>query len=268
MEFLPITAIIVGFNESILLPKCLDSLKFCQEKIYIDLYSTDNSADIAIKAGCSVFYEDRNTTPSCEMAQSIYYKSSKFEWIILIDPDEVIDDKLRDDLIGVYNLIKGNDEFGAVYVPWQFYFLGRKLRGTPWGGRNEKFLLIHKDRFMIEPVIHYGRYLKKEFKRLDISLNKEESNVLHHYWMNDISVFFKKHLRYIKNEGPDRFNMGNRTSLVQILKSPFLQFYFSFSTKKGYKDGILGFFLSSFWSLYQMMSLISLYKFTIKEENN
>ena len=267
MNKLPISAIIVGFNESKLLPGCLNSLDFCEEKIYIDLYSTDKSVEMALEFGCSIFYQDRKDTPSCEMAQANFFKSSKFEWIILIDPDEIIDIRLRDDLIHKFEFINSSDQFGAIYVPWQFYFLGMRLNGTPWGGRNEKFLLIHKDRFVIEPVIHYGRYLKEQFQRFDISLNDDQTNVLHHYWMNNLLVFFKKHLRYVKNEGPDRFFLGGRTSIFEIIKSPYIQFLYSFSEKKGYKDGFLGFCLSIFWAFYQMLSLISLYRFSINYSN-
>ncbi len=47
MDKIDISAIVVGFNESSLLPNCFQSIAFCKEINYFDLESSDNSVEIA-----------------------------------------------------------------------------------------------------------------------------------------------------------------------------------------------------------------------------
>ena len=82
--------------------------------------------------------------------------------------------------------------------------------------------------------------------------------------MNDWSVFFQKHRRYLINEGRDRYLLGKRTSLRVVLISPLKEFYISFWKLNGFKDGFLGFLLSLFWAFYQTTSQIRLYRYQIK----
>jgi hypothetical protein len=67
---------------------------------------------------------------------------------------------------------------------------------------------------------------------------------------------------YLKNEGLSRYNNGLRTSLKKIFLEPFTQFRYSYVTCNGYKDGLIGLFLSFFWAWYQTSALIHLYRHT------
>ncbi len=249
---------IVGFNEEKLLPACLQSISFCDDIHYTDLGSTDDSIQVAQQFAQHIYH--RKPVPSCEMIQTEVVNYTKNDWVIFVDPDEVVDEILASELLQRFNEITSMENIGAVKVPWQFYFKSTRLKGTVWGGRNQKYFLVNKRRFAFDPVVHYGRKLKPGFISTDIQLNKNETNVLHHYWMNSWQVFIKKHNRYLINEGIDRYNLGVRTTLKQVMLAPYYEFKRSFWTLVGKKDGLLGFFLSLFWAWYQTSALLSLYK--------
>jgi hypothetical protein len=251
---------VVGYNEEKLLTNCLQSLFFCDEILYTDLGSSDNSISIAKKFTDKIYYRDKATVPSCEMAQTEVVHYTKNDWVVFIDPDEVIDKILADEIILLFEKICNEETIGAVYVPWHFYFKMHKLIGTIWGGNNQKHLLVNKNKFNFLPIIHYGRQLKNGYKNYFIPLNKENSNILHHYWMNSYTVFIKKHQRYLKNEGQDEYDRGRRSSLRKIVLSPFKEFYFSLITKQGYQDYFIGLFLSIFWAYYKTCVTIAVYK--------
>lgn len=255
---LPISAMVVGFNEANFLPQCFDSISFCDEILYTDLGSTDNSVDIAQKHAQQIF--KRRPVPSCEMIQTEVVHYTKNDWVLFIDPDEKVDPVLAQQLMDEFDSITSNPAIGGVAVPWQFYFKRKKLNGTVWGGMNSKFLLVNKNRFIFDPVVHYGRKLKDGFTAYVITPNVSKTNVLHHYWMNSFKIFLRKHNRYLKNEGQDRYNLGVRTEWSKVITSPLREFYRSFYIKKGYKDGILGVALSAFWAWYQSSAILSLFK--------
>jgi len=248
---------VVGYNEGSLLQKCLESISFCDEIYYTDLGSTDNSIQIAEKFTSNILHRDRVLVPSCEMVQTEVVHLLKNDWVIFIDPDEVVDKVLEENIKFIFPELISKNNVGAVMVPWQFYFKKHKLIGTVWGGMNSKYFLVNRNRFLFEPIIHYGRKLSAGFTSITIPFSKKD-NVLHHYWMNSYQVFIKKHLRYLKNEAQDQFNMGKKIGLKNAFSMPWKAFKESFFEKKGYKDGWIGFFLSVFWSYYQTRIAIGL----------
>lgn len=261
----PISAMVVGFNEESLLPACLQSISFCDDIHYTDLGSTDESINIAGQFAQHIYH--RKPVPSCEMIQTEVVHYTKNDWVIFIDPDEVVDESLSKEILEHFDELTANDQVGAIKVPWQFYFKNHRLKGTVWGGRNQKFFLVNKHRFAFDPVVHYGRKLKSGFSSTDVALNKTETNVLHHYWMNSWKVFIRKHKRYLINEGIDRYNLGVRTCFKSLLLTPYCEFKKSFWTLKGYKDGVIGFFLSLFWAWYQTSATWSLYNIQKRNSN-
>ena len=251
---LPVSAMIVGYNESHFLPACLDSVSFCEEIVYIDLGSTDSSISIAEKYVTSV--RKINKVPSGEYAQSEVVKELKNDWVIFIDPDEVIDKTLQQEIQQNFEFYTTQPQLGAVIVSWIFYFKNRKLQGTIWGGVNEKILLVNRNRFLFLPITHHGRKLIEGYTSLSISF--KETNCLHHYWMRSYLIFLKKHLRYLKKEGVDQYNMGRRIGLKTLAFTPFKYFWECFYEKKGFKDGLLGFNLSIFWAWYQSLIVLKI----------
>ncbi len=260
---LPISVMLVGLNEEKLLCQCFESVNFCDDIHYTDLGSTDNSLKLAEKYAHHIYH--RKPVPSCEMIQTEVINYTKNDWVIFIDPDEVIDVSLSKELLEKFDEIKADNTIGAVKVPWQFYFKKKLLKGTVWGGKNYKFLLVNKHRFIFAPIVHYGRKLKPGYRIYTIELNSTRNNVLHHYWVNSFKVFIKKHRRYLKNEGIDRYNLGKRTSIKEVILAPYKEFFSCFYRLKGYRNGFLGLYLSAFWAWYESSALLSLYKIQKKK---
>ncbi len=258
---LPISAMIVGFNEAHLLKSCLHSISFCDEIYYTDLGSSDNSIEIAREFGAII--QTHGKVPSCEMIQAKVVNQLKNDWVVFIDPDERVDESLSVEIVQRFEQIKNDNTIGAVMVPWLFYFKKHRLKGTVWGGINAKYFLVHKNRFEFEPVVHYGRKILPGFKTIKIHYDGK-NKALHHYWMNSYSVFLKKHFRYLKNEAMDQYNMGVKQSLKKLPLKPFQAFNQSYFKCKGYKDYFIGFFLSVFWAYYETWVAIGLIRIQSK----
>lgn len=247
---LPISAMVVGFNEGSFLKQCLKSLTFCDEILYTDLGSQDSSIEVAMSFTDKIY--TRPLAPSGEYIQSEMIKYTNNDWVIFIDPDEVIDKSLGLQIRDEFHRLSNSLSIGAVLVPWHFYFKSSKLKGTIWGGNNKKYLLVNKNRFEFLPITHYGRNIKSGFNIYEIMLNDSKNNILHHFWMSSYKVFFKKHMRYLKKEGRDNYNQGARINgIKKLLSMPFVEFSKCYFNLRGYKDGTAGFILSLFWAYYK-----------------
>jgi hypothetical protein len=253
MKKLPISAIVVGFNEGDLLSSCFQGISFCDQILYFDLGSTDNSIEIASVYNVEIVHHVK--VPGCEWIHAEYANKTKNEWVLITDPDEVIDPLLAEEINELFqNGI--SSEIGSILAPITYYFKNHRLLGTPWGGNKSKVLVVNNKRFDFLPNVHLGRILKDGYK--SISVKHCDSVEIHHYWMRDFSSLFEKHLRYLVNEGKSRYVSGFRTNIVLVVIEPFKQFMYSFFYKKGYKDGLLGFSLSVFWAWYQTRALFAL----------
>ena len=264
MNKLPISAIVIGFNESKKLGRCLDSIMFCDEVAYVDLGSNDDSLIIAAKYANKIF--KYKLVPSGEYAQAFFVPKLKHDWILYIDPDEVLDFKLQDKIKMIFSSLNFDSSVASVSVPWKFYFKNIQLKGTPWGLEVGKPILANRNRFDFFPVTHYGRRNKPGFKTQYIK--DDENGSLHHFWVESLFEFISKHARYLKKEGVDRFNLGHRTNFLKLVKIPVWQFYYAFISCKGYKNFILGFLLSCFWTLYQFVSELKLFLYQLKVKKN
>jgi hypothetical protein len=253
---LPISAIVVGYNEGHLLSNCFDGISFCDEILYFDLGSVDDSIEIAKKHNVTIIRHEKVSI--VEIIHAKYYEKTKNKWVLITDPDEVISQYLKSEIHELFSSeISG--EIGAIVAPLIYFFKKHRLNGTNWGGVNSRVLLIHNERFRFSNSVHFGRKLKEGFSTKTIEFT--EKNFIYHFWMQSYNMLYEKHKRYLQHEGEARFLSGHRTQIKSIISSPFVSFLDSFYFKKGYRDGFIGLFLSLFWSWYQTRALIELYRF-------
>lgn len=257
---LPISAIVTGHNEGYILDRCLQSISFCEEIIYVDLESADNSIEIAQQHATRIIPHKK--VPIVEIIHAELYHETKYEWILIIDPDEQVSFELYEDIV---RLFQGGipDNIGGILVPWLFYFKKHLLVGTPWGGfNNNRLLIFNKQRYEVTTLVHAGGRIIEPYTAHRISYNG--NNADHHYWMNSYKQLFEKHRRYLKHEPESRYKQGIRVGLRKIFTTPLTSFKYAFFDRRGYKDGFTGLFLCSFWSWYQSLSVIYLYRYQNK----
>lgn len=258
---LPISAIIVGYNEADLLSNCFEGINFCDEILYIDLGSTDNSCEIVKKYNITLIHHSK--VPLVEIIHTEFFTKTKHKWVLISDPDEVVSKTLSVEIQELFN--RGiPEDVGAIFAPIIFFFKKQRLIGTNWGGVNSRVLLIHNERFVFSNLVHSGRKLREgfNFKYIDF----KGTNFIYHYWMQSYKMLFAKHQRYLQHEGKARFESGQRTGIIPIIISPLSSFFECYFLNKGFKDGFVGLFLSLFWSWYQSKALFKLYRFEKNEK--
>lgn len=245
------TGIAVTYNEAQRLRGCLNSLRFCEQLIVVDLGSTDASVEIAQQCGAEVVHHER--VPIVEHIREKAVTYARNDWVIFLDPDEVLPANIEDEL---RLLITQQPNLGLINLPRQFYFKDRPLNFTIWGKEQIKQAVLHKNRCKFSPYVHQPVQIINGY--ISGTLPQQPDYYLKHYWVDSYRQMFEKHWRYIKLEGKSRSERGERFYWGNWFKSIASALIHNLFTYNGIRGGLLGIFLSFFYAWYVAMSLLSL----------
>jgi glycosyltransferase involved in cell wall biosynthesis len=249
---LPLSAIVVSFNEEVRLADCLKSLLFCDEIIVCDLGSTDGSLAIAAKLATRVIRADR--VPVSDVIVPSVVGEASHDWILRLDPDEVIDPELEPLIRRA--LAEPQPDVCGYNLPWRFYFCGKRLAVTPWGGRKYKGSLANRTRLRFQPYVHRGATALPGMHWETIE--GSETATIHHFWVDSYAQLFEKHLRYIRIEGEARYHTGERFRAWTALKCLARLLLINLRPAAWWKDGLQGLFLCCFFVWYEASAALSL----------
>ncbi len=142
MSVLPISLIVLTYNEAAHIARCLDSVSFAAEKIVVDCGSQDDTSAIARAHGARVveqpwlgFGAQRNFATTL----------AAHEWILALDADEALSPQLAMELEeGLASLLDSDDAVGVLHrTAW---FMGRPLRWYRPLVRERKARVYHRAR--------------------------------------------------------------------------------------------------------------------------
>lgn len=228
-----------------MLDVCLDPLNFCSEIIVVDLESQDSTAAVAEAHGAQVLR--RPVDPVLERVQLSVLDQLRHQWVLNVDPDEVIPDSWGRHLAGLPAALP--DDVGIVLAPMQFFFRGRPLRGTVWGGIRMKRLMFHRERTTIPPYVHSGVSLRPGFRQIEVA--PAGDSVISHFWAASWRQLIAKHRMYAPEDASRRCAAGELMSWRLALRTPLVRFRESFFDRRGYLDGSAGLGLSLIWAWYE-----------------
>jgi len=113
-----ISVCVVCRNEADKLAGCLDSVRWADEVVVMDLASSDGSAEVAREHGARVLEHD--PVPIVELVRNEVAAAATGEWILALDPDERVADGLPDEL----RRLAQREDIDAVAIPVMNYDFG------------------------------------------------------------------------------------------------------------------------------------------------
>lgn len=249
---LPLSALVTSRNEGHLLGECLDAVAFCDEVIVIDVESDDDTCQVAKAHGAMVVRHPY--VPIAEAARVTVAPQARHDWLLVVDPDEQVPRALADE-VG-HLLPELAEDVAAVDAPRQYYFAGRPLSGTVWGGPNYRRLLVRRSAVELTAGIWGGMRIHPGFRVIVLPFTPETA--IAHRWATSYRELVGRHRRYLRLEANDRSAAGEVTGLRAIARTPLASFRESFLTKRGYRDGLTGAGLSLFWAWFRTAGEIRL----------
>lgn len=239
-------------DEGRLLARCLDAIAFCDELIVVDIESGDDTAAVAEAHGARVVRHPY--VPIAEAARVTVAPQARHDWILVVDPDEEVPPALAQEVAALLPSLA--DDVAAVDAPRQYYFAGRPLRGTVWGGPNRRRLLVRRSAVTLTPAIWGGMTIHEGHRVVELPFSAETAIV--HRWAEGYRDLVGSHLRYLRLESKDRAAAGEVTGYRAVVLTPWRAFRQSFVEQRGYLDGMTGLGLSLFWAIFRTCGEVAL----------
>ena len=253
-----ISVLINTLNEEKNIRNCLESVKWADEIIIVDMYSDDKTVEIAKEFTDKIYFFEKcgYADPARQFAVDI----ANSEWVLIIDADELVSYKM-------YNRIKDiieNNLADIVYFPRNNYFFGKLLIGSGWGALQDFQPRLFKKAFVkMTGKVHDIFDISHDARKYYIK-NHEEGFI--HFNYIDVEHFLEKSNRYTTIEAKNMFEgIKSEMTFTKLLKKIFKDFIKRLFIQKGYKDEKYGFSLSILMTSYYISSYL---KFNLMKKYN
>ena len=237
-----ITAIIPTFNEEHNIVEAINSVKFADEIIVVDSYSTDKTIELATPISDKILQRKYNNSAS---QKNWAIPQAKNKWILILDSDERITKDLE---IEIINILKSPSEYTGFWIKRQNYFMNKKIVFSGW--QNDKVIRLFKRDYCKYEEKHVHAEIKSNGK-IGILKNK-----ITHNTYKSKEDYLQKIETYAKWQAKDYTKTGNINIFHTQIK-PMFRFIKHFIIQLGFLDGYAGLMIS----LYQAKAVYLRYKY-------
>ena len=248
-----ISAIIVCFNEEERIERCLNSVKWCDEIVVVDSYSTDRTAEICHRFTDTVV--QRKWTGYRDQKEFAHSQATK-DWVLLVDSDEEVSPELKEEIEAI---LTRRDLFYAGYqLPRLVYYLGRWWRRAGWYP-DYTLRLFRRDKGSwggSEP--HEKITVDGPVRRLN--------HPLFHYSYRNIEDHIQRINRFTSISSRELRREKQSWCLHDALIRPAWRFFRSYFIKRGFMEGFAGFHVAVTAAVYVFLKYAKLWELELEEK--
>ncbi|OGQ81768.1 MAG: hypothetical protein A3F90_13510 [Deltaproteobacteria bacterium RIFCSPLOWO2_12_FULL_60_19] len=250
-----ISAIVVCFNEEHNIGRCLESLKWCDEIVVVDSFSTDRTVEICRR------YTDRviqRPWAGYRDQKAFAHSQASKEWVFLVDSDEQVSPELKEEISSA--LAHADGRVAAFAAPRLVHYLGRwwwnggwypdydirifRRERARWGGNDphEKILVDGAARRLKHPLFHYS--------------------------YRDVADHWQRINRFTTISSSELQAAGKRWKWIDNLLRPPFRFFRSYVLKRGFLEGFPGFFVCATAAIYVFLKYAKLRELELKPQES
>lgn len=252
-----ISVVINTYNSSRLLAKVLDTVSDFDEIIVCDMESTDDTVEIAKKYGAKVVTFPKGNYDHSGPARSYAINQARYEWVLVIDPDELVPEDLRKFLYKFTIKAAQDTSLKGLYIPRKNYIIDR-FRKSKYPDYKLRFFA--KDSVTWSPEVNAEPEIKGRVSKIPGS---------------------KRHMALVHiprtiNEMVDRVNRmstlemekerGKKITFMHILGIPALRFLDSYFVKGAFRIGVAGLIISMHNSVEDFYRLAKIYENNVRHK--
>lgn len=262
-----ISILILTLNEEANLPGCLESVRWCDDIVVLDSYSSDGTVRVAQDAGARVVQRKFDNWAAHQnwAMENIPFKH---DWVFYLDADERMTAALRDEVLAIAR--DPAEQRVAFYCGRKNYFMGKWIRHAMPPGMIMRFFKPRHVRFerLVNPtpvISGPHGYLRNYFD--------------HYNFSKGLTEWFDKHNKYSQLEalqGFEQIESGGGAQPSLFSSDPFerrkalkalsfrlplrapLKFVYMYLFKLGFLDGSAGLTYCCLQAIYEYMIVVKM----------
>jgi hypothetical protein len=225
---LPLSALIITYNEEKHIKEVLQDIDFADEIIVIDSYSKDNTVALVESFEKAKLIQNKFVDYSSQRNFAI--ACAKNPWILFIDADERFTDELKEEVI---ETIQKPGASSAYLFYRIFMFEDKKLNFSGWQ-TDKIFRLFQKDKatYVTERLVHEKLTVKGKIGKL--------KHKLIHFSYTDYESYKEKMVSYGKLKAKEEFAKNLHPNFYHFYLHPAYKFLYQFMVRLGFLDGKKG----------------------------
>ncbi|WP_031547992.1 glycosyltransferase family 2 protein [Salinicoccus luteus] len=244
-----ISVLILTYNEERNIRQCLESLKGFTEDIYVlDSHSNDDTVNIAKEFLPSENIKYRTfDNYSKQRNWALKNISYKYEWLLMLDADEILTEEVKSSINSNINDPKNVDVVGFI-GRYRMYFLNKRLRYNLWPFK-KKILFRHKDVKFERDINEYVEVINEsrvKWKTLDGFLVHKDNKSMHDHIAKHNHYSTMEAFRIIE-ERKEPIQLKEITKITEVKKIFYrlplrnlVYFLYLYIYRLGFLDGLTG----------------------------
>lgn len=250
-----VSAIVVCFNEEKNIGACLDGLRWCDEIVVVDSFSTDRTVEI-----CRQYTErilQRNWTGYRDQ-KAFAHSQATSDWVLLIDSDERVTPELRDEINQTLSDHAGT--YAGFSVPRLVFYLRRWWRRGGWYPDYD-VRLFRRDRASWAGTDPHEKILiDGKVRRL--------RHPLQHYSYRSIEDHLQRINHFTSISARELWKEGKRFHRSDALFRPAFRFFRSYVLKRGFLEGFAGFHVALTAAVYVFLKYAKLWELELEAKDD
>jgi glycosyltransferase involved in cell wall biosynthesis len=241
-----ISVSIICFNEEKKIRRCLESIKWADEIVVLDSYSTDNTLEIC-REFTKKIHQHKFDGHIQQKNRAIDLCSN--DWVFCIDSDEVVSEELRESILGI-DIQK--TEYKGYAVPRMVYYLGKWIKHGGW-------YPDHKIRFFNRKSGRWGGINPHDTVIVKGKTSRLKGDLLHYSYEN-VRAHLDQVNKFTDIMAIEYGKIGEKPSIINLTLRPFVKFFKMYFLKLGFLDGKIGFIIAVIASFYVFMKFVKLFE--------
>ena len=257
----PLSVIVPTGSRDDVIEDCLRSVRWADEVIVVDSFSTDRTLDIARRYADRVLQHEYGFSA---LQKNWAIPQASHEWVLIVDTDERVPAALRDE---IERILRHPEPHAGYRIPHANIVLGRELRGAGYYP-DYQVRLFRRDA---------GRYdLRRVHAHivLDGSCGTLQSPLLHYSSRSLDQTMRNLLLQMTTWEAAQRIQnvraVGKPTPRwlwASLLLRPAAAFWLRYIRQGGWRDGYHGLVASMIWALYVAITYMKIWEHGLQLPN-
>ncbi len=247
-----ISASIICYNEEKNIARCLESVKWADEILILDSFSTDKTLEISRKYTDNIH---QHIFDGHIQQKNRAIALCANDWVFCIDADEAVSPGLQKSILGI-DINK--TAFNGFAVPRKVFYLNKWINHGGW-------YPDYKIRFFNRKYGYWGGVNPHDTVIVKGDTKKLNGDLLH-YSYTDITAHLNQVNKFTDIMSAEYGKLGKKPSIINLTLRPFFKFIKMYFLKLGFLDGKRGFIIAVIASFYVFIKFVKLLERKIEEK--